>query len=170
MFDNRGIVRGIDELGDIAEGLGSFTGSGRRSLRNAIEESVDDEVERSIVQRARANASPFVGEHASRINAQSGNWVGRQTYDHGLETDSEVVVAHEFGSGVHGGGSPYRISPEDDGVLAFEGEGGETVVVEYVVHPGVRGKHFLERTAKASAEDVADRIEREALLRLDDLL
>jgi len=71
--------------------------------------------------------------------------------------------AHEYGSGLHGTrGDKYIIRPRSARMLAFKKEG-RTLVLPFVMHPGVRARHYiktvLSRWTPILAERFGDAIE-----------
>lgn len=152
-------LRALDDLDDITDGLDDLSSrTDRNSIYQTVASVMQRETESNVEPLARRLARRYVGDDAGQIDATSVGWRG-DTFVTGLDTDSEVVLAHEFGSGVHGDGTPYRISGGDE-PLSFE-VNGEQVVVEFVVHPGVEGKHFMRRAARRGADEIADELDEE---------
>jgi len=160
-------IAGLDELEALADGLESYTSrTGQHSVYRHTTEAVTRSLNSDVERAARRRAREHVGDDAATIDARVLGWVGR-SLNAGLNTDSEVVLAHEFGSGEHGGGGAYRIEPDDGDVMAFTVNGTD-VVVDHVVHPGVRGKRFLRNTAQQKAGAIGDEIKDELVDTLGD--
>jgi len=152
-------VTGISDLESVADGLDDVASrNGPHSHRTVVENTVDRLFSTEVLQQVRARAQQHVGERTRRIGDQSLGWAGSQ-YRHAIESNDEVVAAHERGTGIHGaGGGAYRIpSSETDGPIVIDTAGGPQVV-EYAIHPGVEQKRFIERTVQQQADDVADDI------------
>lgn len=165
-FNDTQIYNDAESVGDVADAIGRFRSrTGRDSYRRGIESGAEEELYKTVQPAVMRAARRYVGEHASEIDAVDVGWNGRE-YTIGVGTDSAIVKSHEYGSGRYNtqagrtGGSPngYRINPDGSNeALAFD-VGGETVVAEYVVHPGVKPKGFMTRAIRASADDVADTV------------
>lgn len=130
----------------------------RETAREAIEEGVSDAFEK-IAKDARRRAKSYVPEeHAETIEEESVGWVGDK-YKHDLSSPSVIVASHEFGSGLHSingrgtvdvPGSGYFIpKPLSKGPIRLRDHPADTeqnpIIVEYVVHPGVKPKRFMHR-------------------------
>jgi hypothetical protein len=165
-FNDRQIFNDAESVGDVADAIGDFRSrAGRNSYRRGIESGAEEELHKTVRPAVLRAARRHVGEHASEIDFIDVGWNGRQ-YSIGVGTDSAIVKSHEFGSGRFNtragrtGGSPngYRINPDGNNeALAFD-VGGQTVVVEHVVHPGVKPKGFMTEALRESADDVADTV------------
>jgi hypothetical protein len=158
---------GIAKLDELSSTLDDFTDKrSRDSLHQAIGDEVDEQILNPVLQRARSLGRPHAGDHVEDIQPVSGDWSG-DTYTAGLRSDNEVVLSHEYGSGIHDDGSTYTIRPRDpDGALAFEWKG-RTWVLNYVQHPGVRGKRFMHRAIQEKERDIAENARDRALDQLD---
>jgi len=155
-FNEALIEEAIDDLRDIEEGLADTQRrTGRYSLYRQIEQTVEREVTSPILQRAKQLGSKYIGNHVRAIEAADGRWEG-STYRTGLTSDSSIVLSHEFGSGQYGrGNGPYVIEPgPSNEYLVFEYRG-HPITVEIVIHPGVRGKRFMQQAVRESQDELA---------------
>jgi hypothetical protein len=161
-FDTN-IKRASEEIDSVADGLDEVSGNGPRSMQRTAGSQLTRSIRETLLPLAQQYATEDVGGYANEIDAvRAGRRGGR--YVGGLDTDSTVVLAHEFGSGVHNqdssglvnanGRTGYRIGGDGDEV-AFE-IGGETVIVDYVIHPGVEAKGFMARALQDSADDITE--------------
>ncbi len=155
------IQSSADDADDFADALDEWADrTGANTLDGAIREVFAEEMQTKILNRARSYAAPYVGsERAQDIgvvdtSVTRAEGTNRRRYTTGLETDNVVVMSHERGTGVHGGGGKYRIVPKTDDVLRFSA-GGADVYTEVVKHPGVRGKRFIYRALKEEMDDLA---------------
>jgi len=145
---------------------GEFT-----STKEAIESGINSAME-DIVRMSRQRARKHVGERAESIDHESMGWVGKNDYLHKFYSESDIVAFHEFGTGTEAehprypgtvnavnasGNRGYLIEPTGDNPLAFD-IGGHTVVVEYVVHPGVEAQHFMEQTLRRNTSHIKDEV------------
>lgn len=65
--------------------------------------------------------------------------------------------SHEYGSGIHGPkGQPYKISPRNARFLKFEKEG-RTLILPFVMHPGVMGQFYINETLRTWRPALAQR-------------
>lgn len=153
----------LAELQQVIDGIDDFTDYGPDSYRTTIPETVERLFTREVLPEVKKNARRHVGSYAETIDHTSLGWSG-QHYRHGLGSDSVVVDSHEYGSGryntnVSGGFSSragYRIPGRtNDGPVTFT-KNGQQITVEYVVHPGVKPKRFMQRAAESKADDVAE--------------
>lgn len=154
------LAEAVGELEDAADGLDTISrrsAGDERTIRAGVEDGVADTLATVALAQAQSVGADYVGEYASEIRKGEGSWKGK-TYSDGLVTDSEVVLAHEYGSGVHNDGSAYRIQASGgDGPLALETSSG-TKFVEYVVHPGVEQRGFMAEAVDDSGEVAAERV------------
>lgn len=158
------------QLDNVERGLGAADSrSGRHSVHNAMADAIDEAMRSPVLERARELGEPHVGERVTEIKPVEGRWVGN-AYVAGLRSDNEVVLAHNFGSGTHGGSGPYTIEPDRNGEALAIQMGGSLLRPEIVVHPGVRGKRFLQRAVAEETDDLVDDARTEALEALDDAL
>lgn len=168
-FDTESLAALADELEDVADDLETVSqksASDSRTFRGGVEEAVVETLTNVALTQARRDGQEHVGNRVSDIEKGSGQWRGNQ-YTDGLVADSEVVLAHEYGSGVHNGGSAYKIPGRgDDGPIAIN-SGGEERVVEYVVHPGVEGQGFIAESVGDSLDDVGDEMLDRAMERIE---
>ena len=69
---------------------------------------------------------------------------------------SNVVYAaiQEFGTG------PYEIRPRTKSVLHWVTKSGEDVFAKYVMHPGIKGKRYLQRAFEDNRDRIIRRLER----------
>lgn len=168
-FDQTLMQAAADEVGDMSDGLENATKKNHPdSIKKSIERSINDNVANPILERARTLGSEHVGDRVSKIRPVEGDWKG-DVYTAGIASDNEVVLSHEYGSGQYNSGSKYKISPKGDGKLAFS-MGGRPVVVEYVMHPGVRGKRFMQQAVREGADQAIRDAGDEAQQTLEDAL
>lgn len=158
--DEEPLVAFQEDIEDMSDGLERFTSRmGTESMYKAIERAVDREIINPVLQNARRMARKHVGERADTIRPVDGRWNGN-TYTAGITSDNEVVLTHEYGSGQYTTTGEYRIDPKPGNEkLAFRTDAGKLVVVDYVMHPGVRGKRFMQEAMR----DRSDEIVQEAL-------
>lgn len=155
----------------------AISGSGAnspRSLETGAFISVKDAIQRSVtagledaVSDSNRRYRKYVPNENPRIQQESIGWMG-DSYLHRFFTDNDYVRYHEFGTGKHGRtGSSYTITPNSANALSFEWDklGGKRVVFQQVQHPGVEGKHEMEKNMRASRY----KIRRELSDRIDDL-
>lgn len=155
---------GFAELEQVIDGLDDFNGIGPDSIHGTLPRVLDRLFEQEILPDVKRRASRHVGEHVNTIDDTSLGWDG-QHYRHGLGSSSVVVNSHEYGSGrfnTQGGGfgssGGYRIPARtSDGPLRFVSNGQE-IVVDYVIHPGVKPKRFMQRGVESKADDVAEEV------------
>lgn len=158
-----------EEIEEMADDLDDTTKKrGSNSLFEAIERSVDNNILNPALNKAREYARQHVGDRADEIYPVGGSWQGN-TYQAGLDTDNEAVLAHEFGSGQYTTTGPYRIYPNSAEKLAFRIDG-RPIVVDYVVHPGVRGKRFMQRAMRETSDRILQDAAEEVQGTLDDAL
>lgn len=169
--DIASLEEGVEDFNGLADGLDQYTEHGaENSVWDAIETVVDDEIQNPVLKRARQRAKRHVGGRTSTIVPFQGEWVSDDTYRSGIGSDNEVVIAHENGSGIYSTGGEYVITPgAGNDVLAFEANG-EQVVTKYVVHPGVRGKRFMQKSLSERTDTIARSVRDEAVERLGDAL
>lgn len=158
------------ELEDLEGDLEDFRRKGHhKSMWAAIEDAVDDNIQNPILQRAKERASQHVGsDRAQTIAPIDGSWSGDQ-YTTGIGSDNVVVMSHAKGTGSHSTGGPYRITPDTGDKLVFESNG-RTVAVDYVVHPGVRGKQFMQKAISRNMDDVMGDVLEEVMENAEDAL
>lgn len=158
------------DVENMQDGLDQFERRhSRHSMDRAIEEAVDNELQNPILHRAQQMASPHVGEgRAQTIQPVEGSWAG-DAYVAGLGSQNEVVMSHASGTGSHSTAGPYKIEPDKGEKLAFESNG-RSVVVDYVVHPGVRGKGFMQKAISRNMDDMLDRVLSDVVDQADDAL
>lgn len=154
-LDMSALGEAVASVESLEDGLDTATRrDGQNSIYQAMGEAIDDEMETPVLQRARQLGTTHVDERAQQIRATSGHWAGNE-YVAGLRTTNEVVLAHNFGSGQYASSGPYTISPGgEDQQLAFTVDGRQ-VFAEIVVHPGVRGKQFMQRAVRERADTIA---------------
>ena len=157
-FDERELLSLSQEAERSADAVGTLSKKGRRgSIYEAIEDAVDGEIQNPILREARARASKHVGsDRANTIRPVDGSWSG-DTYTAGLTSDNVVVLSHERGTGSHSSGGPYEIRPDTGDKLVFQ-SGGSQISVNYTVHPGVRGKQFMQKSVNFSMEDMVESV------------
>ena len=153
-FDEKTFMAATKQLDNMADGLDTATKkSSRNSLYKEMEKAIDREMINPVLQRAKQYAKQHVGDRAETIHPVGGSWEGN-TYRAGLRSDNEVVLSHEFGSGQYGGHGPYAITPNSAEKLAFMIDG-RPIIVDYVVHPGVRGKRFMQRAVQERSDEIS---------------
>jgi len=170
-LDQALIAEAIDDLEDLSDGIEDVQRrTGRYSLYRQIEQTVDREVTSPILQRAKQLGREHVGNHVRTIEAADGRWEGSQ-YRTGLTTDSEIVLSHEYGSGRYGAGNgEYVIEPgPGEEYLVFEYEG-HPITVEMVIHPGVRGKRFMQQAVRESEDKLTQELADDVQETLEDAL
>jgi hypothetical protein len=172
---------GFGELADELEELANRFDSIQRGedARDAIEDGVYRALDQEIVPEAQSRAERHVGSGRARtITHRYGEWsAGR--YRHYYYATDDIVRYHEFGTGGHAGpghgtvdgrthdGRPgYIIRPRGNyplGIPAQDWNGPNWMVnsksgkvhLEYVVHPGVRGKHFMEQALRDNQQELS---------------
>lgn len=142
--------------------------TGRHSVYKAMGDSINEDMKTKVRARAMELAEPHIGDHATDIRADEGHWVGGR-FLAGLWSNNPVVMAHEQGSGKYSTTGPYRITPTNKEALAFEVDG-RTIVTEVVIHPGVRGKHFMRQAIREYADEIARNARDEAQETLADAI
>lgn len=169
-IDSASLEADAKSVQNVADGLDDAarkTAADDRTILAGVEDGVEQSMANIVVPQARRAAQPHVGDRATEIRKGEGRWRGTH-YNTGLVADSEVVLAHEFGTGVHRGGSRYRIPARtSDGPLAID-VGGTTKIVEFVKHPGVDEEAFMRESMEQSldaignnmVDEVGDRIDR----------
>ena len=170
-FDNKLIAEAVDDIDDVADNVDELIDRhGRYSVYQQIEKTVDEEVTSPILSKARRYGREYVGDRVSTIRAVDGRWEGNR-YRTGITSDNEVVLAHEYGSGEYGrGNGEYRIEPgEGKKALSFEFNG-RPIAVNYVVHPGVRGRRFMRRAVREQTDQLARDLEDDVQSTLQDAL
>lgn len=151
-IDEKLFLETANRVDDMSDGLGEATDKrGRESVYKAIGDTVDRYIANPVLEQAKARGRRHTGDRVETIHPVSGDWQA-DVYTAGLRTTNEVVLAHEFGSGVHGGGGPYRIDPRPGREYLSFDVGGRPVHVEFVVHPGVRGQGFMRRAIKDNSD------------------
>ena len=155
---NTNLNRFADDVEDLGDNIESITSrAGRYSMYRAIERAVDGELQNPVLRRAQALAEKHVGsERTQTIKPVEGSWSG-DTYTAGLGSNNVVVRAHAKGTGSHSSAGPYEITPNDGEQLAFE-VGGNLITVDTVVHPGVRGKEFMQDAINQDLSDIMDEV------------
>jgi hypothetical protein len=137
---------------------------GRNSVYDDIEDVVDSNMEGPVLQAAQQKAKPHIGsERLGYIRPANGFWSSRGVYRSGLTSDNEIVLSHEGGSGSYTSSGPYKIRPDTDEYLMFNQSSGGIAQVEYVIHPGVRGKEFMSRSVRQHSEKIAREVRSRAL-------
>lgn len=161
------------QLEEVAESFdrmkGDPTGATSRtvSAKDAIADGIEKAMENKIVPEAKANApegtlddhhgaNDAEGERAGpghlrrSIDHERIGWAG-DSYGHryGSTSPYEYVKVQEFGTTKQN----YLITPNGDYPLRFE-VGGFEIAVEYVVHPGVEGKHFMRNALKRNTNTI----------------
>lgn len=161
------------ELGDIADSFDDLkedpTGRTSRtiSVKDAIAEGIRKGMENAVVPTAKNNAPVGSREDHHHRNDEEGErarpghlresiehepdgWVGG-TYRHrfGSTSPYEYAKVQEFGTRKKN----YVITPNGDYPLRFE-IGGEEIQVQYVVHPGVEGEHFMRDALRSNTHQI----------------
>lgn len=174
-------VEGLNELDDLSDGLEAFVSRrGPNTVRSSIQRATSRLFDRDVLPATKRQARRHVGGYAEDIDDRSLGWSG-DNYRHGLGADSVVVDSHEYGTGQYNvnnagttgtfdGRTGYRIPAEGtDGPLTIR-SGGTVRTVEYVVHPGVEPKKFMERTVERHGKDIAEAVGDELVDSLEDQL
>lgn len=161
-FDEVLMEEAAEDVGDMADGLANATKKEHPdSIHSSIERSINKNVSNPILQRAKQLGSEHVGDRVDTIRPVDGEWKG-EVYTAGIRSLNEIVLSHEYGSGQYHDGSKYKISPQGDGTLAFSWNG-RPVAFNYVMHPGVRGKRFMQQAVREMADktiqDAADDVQ-----------
>lgn len=152
-LDETLLAETIGTLDDIETNLDNAVDrSHRDSVYRDIEQTVDYEILNPILKRARELGAQHVGDRVQYIEPVTGQWQGND-YVAGLRSNNEVVLAHEYGTGQYTATGPYRITPTTKEALAFT-VNGVSVVVDFVVHPGVRGRRFMQRAIREKTDEV----------------
>lgn len=164
--------------------------AGRFDPKNRIMSGVHNAVEDHVVPQARTDAAKHVPpEDARTIKHESRGWSGDR-YRHSFYSTSDLVKYHEFGTSTKAqdrsratidtfpnGETGYRIPapPKQyaaipasewngpDWMIYTDGDGQDAVIFDYVVHPGVSNKRFMQRALEqniwAIREYVADELD-----------
>lgn len=141
------------------------------TFREAIAGGIRDGVNKAVLKANREAkqhlpSDPERGRSSDpQIYQEAVGWQGDR-YQHYFYSTNDLVAYHEFGTGQHSArgtteatgsaGPGYYIRPRTEDVLSFEWDklGGRRVAFEYVVHPGVRGKGFMQRALRDSTSDI----------------
>jgi len=190
-FGGEGFREFADELRKLAEEFdertaGRFNNAGRdpqanefistedQTVKDAISQGMTDAVQGGIVPDAQTNAKLYVpDEDAETIQHERVNW-----NHHRLGATSDLVAYHEFGTSTKATdqSKATRNAPDGSGyIIPIEGYDSLPVTsddmpgalsqidFEYVVHPGVKAQHFIEKSLKTNTflieESVADRLD-----------
>lgn len=157
------------QLRNMADGLDDATDRrGKDSLYTVMGDAVDEQIINPVLRRARDLGRPHVGWRVSTIQPVTGEWSG-DSYVAGLRTENEAVLAHNFGSGQYSATGPYEITPTRAKHLAFRVDG-RFIMTKLVVHPGVRGKRFMNQAIREHVDDITESALDEAQQTLDDAL
>lgn len=174
-----------EEFSDKAEGRvsgsgrdssGSFISPQGQTAKGAIGRGVKDaftEPGSGIVDQAKSRASGSVTREAKEtIQYQQGSW-----NVHRFGATHDLIKHHEYGTGPKADSKSQATinAPDGDGyVIPLEGydslpfgpesvKGMDELNFQFVVHPGVEGKHFLRDTLNGNTwlieEKVADRLD-----------
>lgn len=158
-----------DEVGEMADGLDKATkDSHPDSIKSSIQRAIDEEMTNPILERAKQLGDEHVGDRVQYIKPVKGKWAG-DVYTAGIGSDNDVVLSHEYGSGLYHSGEKYKIEAGDNGPLAFR-MNGRPIRVNYVMHPGVRGKRFMQQAVRERADEVARDAADEAQQTLEEAL
>lgn len=154
-LDEKAIEVARERIGSMERGLEDATDKhGQHSVYKSIGEAIDGELVNPVLQRARELGEPHVGDRVSNIRPVPGRWQG-DTYRAGLDTDDVVVLSHEGGSGQYTTRGPYKITPNGDHPLYFRVDG-RPIIVNYVIHPGVRGKRFMQQAIRERRDEILE--------------
>jgi hypothetical protein len=150
-----------DELSELADEFDEMSGKVGRdpetgqftTVREAIQAGFNDALDEVLVPEAKERAPKETGRLADSITHESRGWRG-DTYRHafGPTIDDEYARVQEFGTNKQN----YRIEPNGDYPLSFEWDkrGGMRVAFAYVVHPGVEGSHYIERSIRNNIDTI----------------
>lgn len=145
------------------------------TFRDAIVAGISIAIRENAIPQASSEAKQYLPSGSDRgrssnpqIDQYAEGWVGDR-YNHAFYSLNDLVSYHEFGTGQHSdrgttnatgsAGPGYIIEPRNEDVLSFDWDRvGGRVAFEYVVHPGVRGKHFMQIALEQSTGDMADNI------------
>ena len=163
------LEKAASDAGSMADGLDNAVQSGHPdSIHSQIKDAIDSEMVNPVLNRAKQLGQQHVGDRVQHIKPVKGKWTG-DTYTAGIRTDNDVVLSHEYGSGSYTSNGPYRIEPQGTGKLAFS-INGRPIVVDYVMHPGVRGKRFMQKAVREQSDKVVREAGDAAQQALDDAL
>lgn len=171
-FEN--LAEEFERIAEETEGAGATSQAGVRgrdpltgkfeSLKDAIQRGISRAVRTEVLTPSNReyNAEYLPSDQSARLSA-SGQWY-RDEFELSIFSRNDLVAYHEFGTGTHSedGAGFYIIPQESDGPVAFEWDalGGQTVVFDHVVHPGVEGKHIVEGNLLHSTQEMKRQVER----------
>ena len=142
--------RGISEL---ASDLWDFADEAEEAAKetpDAIDRGVRD-----TVYAMSATAAYYAPEDKGDLE-RSIEAYRRDLMSWGYGTDLEYGPPIEYGSGIHGPkGEPYPIEGDP---LVFEGENGETVFTDKVMHPGVEPQPFIRNSFNQHKSELEENI------------
>jgi len=177
-----------DQFESRAGGPGRDPNTGKfQSAKPRIKKGIDRAMDDRVVPDARSGARPHVPDgHHRQIYHDSEGWKG-DIYRHYMYSTSDLVKYHEFGTSTKAqdrskatinepGG--YRIDPDGkpvaipadqwtgpDFMVYTDGDGPDAVFFDYVVHPGVSSKRFMQRALNTNVITIEERVADE----LDDI-
>ncbi len=154
-LDQKAIEVARERVGSMSDGLeDAQRKNGRNSVYKSIGDAIDGELVNPVLRRAKELGEPHVGDRVSNIEPVRGEWIGDQ-YSAGLDSDDVVVLSHEGGSGSYTTRGPYKIEANGDKPLSFSVDG-RPIVVNYVIHPGVRGKRFMQQAIREREDEITE--------------
>lgn len=184
------LARKMDSLSEhfSERATGRYSGSGRannkfispkgmrakQSIGDGIEDAMTDD-ENGIVSQAKKRASSHVTREAvESIQYERGSWNA-----HRFGATHELIKYHEYGTGTKADDSSKATINAPDGtgyVIPLDGYDSlpfgpdavgqmQELDFQFVVHPGVRGKHFMQK----ALEGRTWLIEKKVAERLDDI-
>lgn len=133
-------------------------------VRRAMEgETGNGGIVRRAQSRAKRGDANLPSHHANTIQYKQDSWDRHHFY-----ATSNLVAYHEFGTGKHGRGGSYQIPLPGNEPVAIpahrwdgpdefvysDGDGQNAAIFNYVEHPGVEGKHFMQRALNAGIPDI----------------
>lgn len=133
---------------------------GSDSLYETIKLEIDEYVTNPALKRAKDLGEEHVGDRVKYIRPVTGEWKG-DVYTAGLTSNNAVVLSHEEGSGSYSSRGPYKIEPKPSSsfeYLYFNNEQGFPIRIKFVVHPGVRGKRFMQRAMRERENELIEDI------------
>lgn len=165
-----------DELRRVADSFEQMSERhGEDTAKEAIEIGIHRAMENNVIPDAKAraprgdwsdhhhgpdkeNSNDMEGERASpghlkeSIDHEQRGWTGdRYNHKYGSTSPYEYAKVQEFGTNK----KHYEITPNGDYPLSFFWEKyGFNVQTKAVVHPGVEGSHFMERSLKDNTNQI----------------
>jgi hypothetical protein len=110
-----------------------------------------------LIKRIRSQIRKDFDTHTDRETTSLLNWrIEPKGKTHTIYTKAPHARAHEYGSGIYAGKGEYDITPNGNYPLkisnwdnydtdSVDGETPDVFYFDKVSHPGVEGKHFLQK-------------------------